>query len=126
MKIGAGTCQFENGGWQCTFPSQKGVLMVYLAGDSTFFSSLAVNDALEKLVAQADKIVDDALAYAKRSVYRSDIEACGGIRFDSIVVASWTDLFIWFQLNYEDRMLGVRVVSGIPVDTYCDVPESNS
>jgi hypothetical protein len=63
-----------------------------ILGTSDLFASAFATISLQHLVAQADKIVDDAMEAANQSIYERDVEACGGMRLISIVVDDWEEL----------------------------------
>jgi hypothetical protein len=125
MAVNPGECQFKNGAWECNLHSpSKRPIKAWIIGDRTFLNSATSKESLQIFLGKADKCIDEAAKYAMLSPYRSDIEECGGFSFDSIVVVSWSDLRVWFNLNGpSQRMLAVQVVSDTPMDVFCDHPD---
>lgn len=117
-------CELEGGVWKFALASsQSSRPSLRVVGDASHFDHPTAREQLVALVVRIRVIVSDAERYAMQSEYRDDIEECGGIACDSVVVHTWDDLRVWFSLkSSQHRLLGVRVVSGAPRDVYCDHP----
>ncbi len=117
-------CEFKENVWKFSLASSQSSSPILLViGGESHFDHPTAREQLEALVARIPVLVSDAERYAMQSEYRDDIEDCGCITCDSVVVHTWDDLRVWFSLKTsQHRLLGVRVVSGAPRDVYCDHP----
>ncbi|MDB5391806.1 MAG: hypothetical protein JWM11_7452 [Planctomycetaceae bacterium] len=116
--------QFNGRVWSFSFNStQSPSPVVLVLGDSSLFNNPTAQERLVSVVARIESLVSDAACCAMQSPYRLVIDECGGIACESVVVETWDQIRVWFRLKTSGhRLLGVRMLSGIPTDVYCDHP----
>jgi hypothetical protein len=124
-KMAGVTEDFELKGevWRATWQTRKGrTLKLFVIGDADLMRSQAAPIRLQTLKDSIDEIIDKASQFANASECAEDISLADGIVPSSIVIRTWDNMVVWFDLGASDRMLGVRMHDDEPVGVYCDHP----
>src|SRR4051812_527928 len=113
--------EYRSGVWKATLDTPNGhKLKLFVMGDADLMRSSSAPLLLQNLMGLLDEYIDKASAFARDSEYRDDIALADGMDLDSVVVDKWDEVKVWFVLRESDRMLGIRLHEGNPVDVFCD------